>query len=87
MSSSLARILPSVFTSSVSVTLTRVSSTTEPALFSAVGASFVPLTVIVISCVASPPWPSLTVTLNISSWVSPSPSDCTLSASLFSVYV
>ena len=66
MSSSLARILPSevVWPSVVDVLS---SSTTEPALSFAVGASFVPCTVMVMFCVVSPPCPSLTVTEKTSS--------------------
>ena len=55
------------------------SSVTAPAASSAplmVGASLVPVTVTVTSCEAVPPWPSLTVTVNVSVAVWPTARYC-----------
>ncbi|KAG1178597.1 hypothetical protein G6F35_016295 [Rhizopus arrhizus] len=54
------------------------SSVTAPsALPVRTGSSLEPLMVIETSCVVTPPWPSLTVTVNFSVSDSPTPSACT----------
>ncbi|KAG1385072.1 hypothetical protein G6F59_017626 [Rhizopus arrhizus] len=59
------------------------SSVTPPEMVPPmVGASLVPVTVIVMTCWAVPPWPSLTVTVMVSVTCWPSARACTLALAL-----